>query len=50
MEKESILGGSLPRYTGIATFMRTPVVRDPFELDIALIGGVYQAGCGGSDC
>ena len=29
---------SKPRYTGIATFMRTPLVRDPSRLDIALIG------------
>ena len=27
-----------PRYTGIATFMRTPLVSDPAEVDIALIG------------
>ncbi|MHA2021673.1 MAG: agmatinase [Candidatus Thorarchaeota archaeon] len=27
-----------PRYEGIATFMRTPLVHDPSKLDIALIG------------
>lgn len=27
-----------PRYSEIATFMRTPLVRDPSKLDIALIG------------
>ena len=27
-----------PRYTDIATFMRAPLVRDPSEVDIGLIG------------
>lgn len=27
-----------PRYTGVATFMRAPLVYDPSNLDIALIG------------
>ena len=31
-----------PRYTGIATFMRAPLVTDPTELDIALIGVPYD--------
>ena len=29
---------SAPRYTGVATFMRAPLVCDPSKLDIALIG------------
>ena len=33
-----------PRYAGIATFMRTPLVRDPSELDIALIGVPFDGG------
>jgi len=33
-----------PRYTGIATFMRTPLVRDPSKLDIALIGVPFDGG------
>jgi guanidinopropionase len=44
MEKGSVNGGSLPRYTGIATFMRTPLVRDPSALDIALIGVPFDGG------
>ncbi len=41
---------SAPRYTGITTFMRTPLVRDPSKLDIALIcvpfdGGVENRPC-----
>jgi guanidinopropionase len=35
---------SLPRYTGVATFMRTPLVRDPSKLDIALIGVPFDGG------
>lgn len=35
---------SLPRYTGVASFMRTPLVRDPSELDIALIGVPFDGG------
>jgi len=35
---------SAPRYTGIATFMRTPLVRDPSRLDIALIGVPFDGG------
>ena len=35
-----------PRYAGIATFMRTPLVRDPSELDIALIGVPFDGGDG----
>ena len=35
---------SAPRYTGIATFMRTPLVLDPSKLDIALIGVPFDGG------
>jgi guanidinopropionase len=35
---------SSPRYTGPVTFMRTPVVRDPSKLDIALIGVPFDGG------
>ncbi len=35
---------SAPRYSGIATFMRTPLVRDPSGLDIALIGVPFDGG------
>jgi guanidinopropionase len=35
---------SAPRYTGIATFMRTPLVHDPDELDIAFIGVPFDGG------
>lgn len=35
---------SAPRYAGIATFMRTPFVRDPSKLDIAVIGVPYDGG------
>jgi guanidinopropionase len=31
-----------PRYSGIATFMRTPLVQDPSGLDIAFIGIPYD--------
>ena len=33
-----------PRYTGIATFMRTSLIRDPSRLDIALIGVPFDGG------
>ena len=33
-----------PRYSGIPTFMRTPLIRDPSKLDIALIGVPFDAG------
>jgi guanidinopropionase len=33
-----------PRYAGIATFMRTPLVHDASELDIALIGVPFDGG------
>jgi guanidinopropionase len=32
------------RYSGVATFMRAPLVRDPFKLDIALIGVPFDGG------
>lgn len=35
---------SAPRYSGLATFMRTPFVQDPTGLDIALIGVPYEVG------
>ncbi len=35
---------SAPRYAEIATFMRAPRVRDPQELDIALIGVPFDVG------
>ena len=35
---------SAPRYTGITTFMRTPLVCDPYKLDIALIGVPFDGG------
>lgn len=35
---------SAPRYSGVATFMRTPLVRDPSRLDIALIGVPFDGG------
>jgi guanidinopropionase len=35
---------SAPRYTGIATFMRAPLVCDPSKLDIALIGVPFDGG------
>lgn len=33
-----------PRYTGVATFMRAPLVYDPSKLDIALIGVPFDGG------
>jgi len=38
----SLAGG--PRYAGIATFLRTPLIRDPSKLDIALIGVPFDGG------
>ena len=35
---------SAPRYTGVATFMRAPLVFDPSKLDIALIGVPFDGG------
>ena len=35
---------SAPRYTGVATFMRTPLVHDLSRLDIALIGVPFDGG------
>lgn len=35
---------SAPRYSGIATFMGVPPVRDPSKLDIALIGVPFDGG------
>jgi guanidinopropionase len=35
---------ALPRYTGIATFFRTPLALDPAEADIGLIGVPFDGG------
>jgi guanidinopropionase len=35
---------SAPRYAGIATFMRTPLIHDPSKLDIAVIGVPFDGG------
>jgi len=35
---------SSPRYTGISTFMQTPLVQDPSNIDIALIGVPFDSG------
>jgi guanidinopropionase len=35
---------SAPRYSGIATFMRAPMVRDPSSLDISMIGVPFDGG------
>jgi guanidinopropionase len=43
-EENSYNGMAAPRYTGIATFMRTPLVREPANLDIALIGVPFDGG------
>ena len=32
-----------PRYTGISTFMRTPYVQDPTNLDIAMVGVPFDS-------
>jgi guanidinopropionase len=40
-EREAMLA---PRYAEVATFMRAPRVRDPRELDIALIGVPFDGG------
>jgi guanidinopropionase len=37
-----LVGG--PRYSGIATFLRAPLIADPAELDIALIGVPFDGG------
>ncbi len=33
-----------PRYTGLASFMRTPYVEDPSQVDIALVGVPFDGG------
>ncbi len=38
MNEEIDSGESSLRYSGIATFMRTPLVRDLSQVDLALIG------------
>ena len=44
MEKLDYTSMAAPRYSGIPTFMRTPLIRDPSKLDIALIGVPFDAG------
>jgi len=41
---EPVDAAIMPRFTDIATFMRLPVVRDPKEVDIALIGVPWDGG------
>ena len=41
---EPVLGTVLPRFAGVATFMRLPLVSDPTGLDIALIGVPWDGG------
>ena len=41
-KKDIPQSSSAPRYSGIATFMRTPLVQDPSGIDIALIGVPYD--------
>ena len=41
---EPVSGNVLPRFAGIATFMRLPIARDPAELDIALVGVPWDGG------
>ena len=41
-QNDQLAGG--PRYAGIATFLRTPLVCDPSRLDIALIGVPFDGG------
>ena len=36
----------VPRFADIATFMRLPVVRDPKEIDIAIVGAPFDIGAG----
>lgn len=36
----------VPRFAGIATFMRLPLVRDPKEIDIAIVGAPCDLGAG----
>ena len=40
-ERDAMLA---PRYAEVATFMRAPLVRDPAEVDIALIGVPFDGG------
>lgn len=42
VKKDILKSMSAPRYSGIATFMRTPLVQDPSGIDIALIGVPYD--------
>lgn len=39
-----ISGSSLPRFAGPSTFMRLPVVEDPAEVEIALVGLPWDGG------
>jgi len=36
--------GIAPRYTGVATFLRTPLVHNPRDVDIAIIGVPFDGG------
>ena len=39
-----VLGNVMPRFSGIATFMRLPYVKDPKGVDIGLIGVPWDGG------
>ena len=39
-----------PRYSCVPTFMRAPLVHDPAEVDIALIGVPFDGGVTGIGC
>ncbi len=41
---QPIDGGNVPRFAGIATFMRLPAKADPAEVDIGLIGVPWDGG------
>lgn len=41
---QPVSGLTMPRFAGIATFMRLPLVADPAELDIALVGLPFDGG------
>lgn len=41
---QPVSGMTMPRFAGIATFMRLPHVEDPAEVDVALIGFPWDGG------
>jgi len=41
---EPIDSGVTPRFAGHSTFMRLPVVSDPCQLDIAIVGVPWDGG------